>query len=133
MTIGDFPFRKTLSAQPRRRRYKLYNPNDDPEFDPDLGSTNDLGVEGCGLEEQLGDSREDRWELGRLEELGGLDDSRRLEDSQRWEDGQDSQLLEDNQAGYDYGDLENEGASLLTNRFGYNFSHARKTVTLCPD
>ena len=49
MTINDFPMRKSVSAQPRRRRYRVYNPNDDPEFDPELGSTDDLGAEGRGL------------------------------------------------------------------------------------
>jgi len=49
MTINDFPMRKSVSAQPRRRRYRVYNPNDDPEFDPELGSTDDLGTEDRGL------------------------------------------------------------------------------------
>jgi hypothetical protein len=51
ISLSEKPYLHSLAAS----RYKLYNPNDDPEFDPDLVSTNDLRVEGCGLEEQLGD------------------------------------------------------------------------------
>ena len=63
--------RESLSAQPRRRRYRLYNPNDDPEFDPELGSTNNLGAEDRGLEERPGDIGDSR----------ALEESRALEDS----------------------------------------------------
>ena len=98
ITISDFPMRISVSAQPRRRRYRLYNPNDDPEFDPELGSTDNLGAEDRGLE---GDSQA----LGsRALDSRALEDSRALAEDSRAlaEDSralaEDSRALEDSRA-----------------------------------